>query len=678
MKKWFNRYGVIILIAIPLLLLYGCTGSNSGTDKKMTGNEANAGQEALAASGTDKGNETADSSGEGNVAATLPGEDGIAFSQNGYFYSEDLELEIMSKRLCTIYYTTDGADPDRSKKQYIKPINLAAGEEAKAVCIKARGYFDDGTETNDIVHTYFLGRNIENRYDTLIFSITSDPYNLYDYEYGILVEGKLRDDWIRENPYDIIEPNDPANFNMRGRESEREAFIEVIEPDGTGVVSQKAGIRTYGGWSRANLQKSIKMFARKEYDEENNKFRYAFFPDKRAACGDKTVPDTYKRLVLRNCGNDNGFAFIRDELFQTLAAQAGYPDYQAVRPAVMYVNGDYRGVFWLHDVYWDEYFEDNYGKYKGTMEVLEGGETYKKKDDDGENAVAVDDYQDMYYKYSRTDLTEDAAYEELCRLIDVENYLSYYALQIYIGNEDWPHNNYKTYRYYATEGEAYSEAPFDGRWRYLLHDLDFSFGIYGTGALVDNIHNYAGKNGEVKEPCPLFGQLMRRPECREIFITKTLDLINGAFAPDNINKVLEEMNALRINEQMNMYDKYLIADWVRFDQLEERLEDIRVYGMQRADHIVKKYMDYFSLSGTYQLTVIPSEGSKVKINTYLTEDAFEGTYYLDYPTVITAVLPEGMEFDCWIVNGNQVEEELLVLTPELLSDNLVDVTCIVR
>lgn len=84
----------------------------------------------------------------------------------------------------------------------------------------------------------------------MVFSITSDPYNLYDYEYGILVPGKLRDDFIKNNPGKNIEPPDPANFNLRGRESEREVYLEIFEPDGTVVASQNAGIRVYGGWSK--------------------------------------------------------------------------------------------------------------------------------------------------------------------------------------------------------------------------------------------------------------------------------------------------------------------------------------------------------------------------------------------------------------------------------------------
>ncbi|MDF2484666.1 MAG: hypothetical protein K0R46_834 [Herbinix sp.] len=600
----------------------------------------------------------------------------IAFSKTGYFYQEDLELEIYSGKPGKIYYTLDGADPDKESKEYKKPIQLDSNKALKATSVKAKAYFEDGTESETIIHTYFTGETIQMRYDTLVFSITTDPYNLYDHEYGIFVEGKLRSDWIKENPHDKIEPNDPANFNMRGKDSEREVFIEVIEPDGTPVISQKVGIRTYGGWSRANVQKSIKMFARKEYDENNNKFRYEFFPERTDTEG-KVIND-FKQLVLRNCGNDNSFAFIRDELFQTLASQAGYSDYEAVRPAAMYVNGDYRGFFWLHEVYSDEYFEDHYGKYQGSFEILEGGETEKDIDEDGENEAFATEYMELYDKYSKLDLTKEENYQELSKLIDVENYLTYFALQIYIGNEDWPHNNYKTYRYYASAGEAYSKAPFDGKWRYLLHDLDFSTGIYDTGALVDNIGKFVGPNGEAREACPLFGQLMQREDCKELFIKQTADLFNGAFAPKNLSEVLGVMNAARMNELNHTYGKNLLDDWVKPDQLEYRLGVLKTYAQERASHILTKYQSYFGLGKIYELKASPAEGGSIKVNSYVTDEFFEGSYYEDYATIITASLPEGVTFDYWLVNGEKVEGEELTITPSIIKDGLVEVNCMVK
>lgn len=652
------RKALLLIILMGLLGLSGCSGSKAAQE--------------------DKNNDPAVAAQEGEQAVIVQnlGENEIAFSETGYLYNEDLELEIYSGKTGKIYYTLDGSDPDKESQEYKKPIQLDSNEALKATPVKAKAYFDDGTESETVIHTYFTGETIKVRYDTLVFSVTTDPYNLYDYEYGIFVEGKLRSDWIKENPHDKIEPSDPANFNMRGKDSEREVFIEVIEPDGTPVIGQKAGIRTYGGWSRARAQKAIKMYARKEYDEENNKFHYEFFPERTDIDGD--VINDFKQLVLRNCGNDNGFAFIRDELFQTLASQAGYSDYEAVRPAAMYVNGDYRGFFWLHEVYGDEYFEDHYGNYQGGFEILEGGDTYKAIDEDGENEAFATEYMEMYDKYSKLDMTNDVNYQELCELIDVENYLSYFALQIYIGNEDWPHNNYKTYRYYTSEGEEYSKAPFDGKWRYLLHDLDFSTGIYDTGALVDNIGKYVGPDGEAREACPLLGQLMQREDCKELFIKQTADLLNGAFAPKNLSEVLGAMNATRMNELNHTYGKNLLDDWVQPDQLEYRLGVLKTYAQERASHILTKYQSYFGLGKIYELKASPAEGGTIKVNSYVTDEFFEGSYYEDYATTISAMLPEGTTFDYWLVNGEKIEEEELVITPSLIKDGLVEVNCMVK
>ncbi len=670
MKK--NRLSYLLLLTVLLLCLAGC--DNKGQQKKT---DPVTGKEGQSEQGQSKQGQSEKKSEEDNTSEEIViVEDSISFSLTDTYYSEDTELIMQGTKPGMIYYTMDGTDPDEEKTLYEEAIKLTAGAENQVVSVKAKAFFEDGSQSETLVRTYFIGQDISSRFSTLVFSVTTDPYNLYDYEYGIFIEGKLRDDYVKEHPYEKIDPPAPANFNMRGRESEREVFLEIFEPDGSRIAAQTAGIRVYGGWSRANLQKSIKIFTRKSYDEVNNKLRYEFFPWKITTEGKPA--DAFNRLVLRNCGNDNGFAFIRDELFQTLAGQAGYMDYQAVRPAALFVNGEYKGAFWLHEVYGDDYFDENYGKYEGEFQILEGGETFKDVDEDGGNEQIVSDYEAMYQTYAGQDLTNDAVFEELNQLIDVENYLSYYALQAYIGNEDWPHNNYKTYRYYALEGEEYREAPFDGKWRYLLHDLDYSFGIYGNGALMENIWRYVGAKGEIKKEAPLFGQLMQREDCREFFITKTMDLINGAFSSDNLNKVLEEMHYSRVEEQKNMYNKDLLAPWVQFEQLEERLEEIRNYGYQRAKNVPLSYQKHFKLGDLYQLSVQPAEGCGVQVNSVVTEEQFTGSYFTDYQTVITPIIPVGKEFKHWQVNGRSYDTEELILTSDMLKDLKAEVICVIK
>lgn len=598
----------------------------------------------------------------------------IAFSKTKNFYSEDIEVEIISNKPGQIYYTVDGTEPADKKKLYEAPISLKAAENVKVTGIKAKAYFDDGSESDVITHTYFVGKNIADRFDTLVISVTTDPYNLFDYEYGIFVAGKIRDDYIRDNPGARIDPDEPANFNMRGKESEREVYLEIFEPNGIRIINQKAGIRTYGGWSRDREQKSFKIFARKEYDKINNKLRYEFFPFKTSADGEGDILDTFKRLVVRNCGNDFGFGFIRDELFQTLAGIAGYQDYEAVRPVAVFINGDYRGFYWLHENYNDEYFEDHYGKYDGVFEVVEWGEYYEEPDVLGGDEDALSEFEDLYFSYAAMDLTDESNYQNLCKLMDVNNYLEYFAINIYIGNEDWPHNNYRLYRYYPANGEKPGEAPFDGKWRFLLHDMDFSFGIYGTGSTTD----FLGKMMRANGASPLFSQLMKREDCREVFVRKTLDLANGAFSPAVLNGVLDKMNASRLNEIKHMFGTKLVDGWMNEMELNKRLNAIKSYGKTRQTYILDHYNEVFKYGSIYTLELTPEEGCKVKINTYTVDAAFSGSYYSDLDTVITAVLPEGKTLDYWLVNDQRVDGEKLLINSSMIKKNKATVSFVTK
>ena len=69
-------------------------------------------------------------------------------------------------------------------------------------------------------------------------------------------------------------------------------------------------------------QKSLRLIARKKYDPDNGKFKYAFFNG--AETQDGVPVSEYDRIVLRNGANDREFAGVRDELSQKLAQDYGY------------------------------------------------------------------------------------------------------------------------------------------------------------------------------------------------------------------------------------------------------------------------------------------------------------------------------------------------------------------
>ncbi|MDE5823982.1 MAG: chitobiase/beta-hexosaminidase C-terminal domain-containing protein, partial [Lachnospiraceae bacterium] len=254
---------------------------------------------------------------ETNIDSEYTQDKEIKISAQSGFYNEDIQITAQLGQEGIVFYTMDGSCPASeeggSTYRYREPILLSAGEEESVEVCRFKAVFDDGTESEVVTNTYFMGKDIWNRYDTMIISLAAEYDDLYGEERGIFVEGKLRADWLAEHPGEEVDADTPANYNMRGRESERNVHIEIFERDGSRVISQNGGIRISGGFTRWSEQKSFKLYARKEYDEQNNRFRFPLLDDMRTLDGG-TIIGKYKTIKIRNTGNDRLEAFIRDEL----------------------------------------------------------------------------------------------------------------------------------------------------------------------------------------------------------------------------------------------------------------------------------------------------------------------------------------------------------------------------
>lgn len=604
----------------------------------------------------------------------------IVLSAESGFYSEDVVLTVNMKRPGHILYTLNGSEPEEDSDDtylYEEAIELTAGEEETVNVLKYKAVYEDGTQSETYTNTYFLGKNIDMRYDTLVMSLTAEEEDLYGYENGIFVEGKLRADWLSEHPEEALTYDTPANYNVRGRESERDVHIEIFEQDGSRIISQNGGIRISGNFTRQSEQKSFKLYARSEYDEEN-KFRFAFFEDLISEV-DGSVIGKYKTLKIRNTGNDRSEGFIRDELGMTLAKEAGFPDTQSVRPLSVYINGVYQGLYWLHSTYDQEYFEEKYGEYEGEMVVIGDGETNMQDASDALEVECSKEYTAIYNKYSTEDLTKDAVFEELNDYIDTENYLQYFAVEVYLANRDWPYNNLKAYRY-VSEDEAYEQdSVFDGRYRYLLFDVDTTMGL---GSVRDTLDESQSFDTLVmlweRNYAPLFTALMEREDCRKYFASYICDLMNGAFSQENVNEVLEELNALRENEMQEYIEESVInSDLPEISQtyLDMQMDCIRAWAEVTPDNLLEGIRQLWQLGDSYSLYASCLSGEGMKVNSLeVSEPEFTGTYFTGCDTVLTAIVPEGRVFSYWEVNGETYMEEELHIDEGMLLDGSVYVT----
>lgn len=504
---------------------------------------------------------------------TAPLGEAPVFSLEGNFYSSDILVELTTRYEAEIYYTLDGSEPDKSDLLYTgEGIRIQCGSSAlpAANTVKAKAYYPSGAESPVVVHTYFCAEGIEERFTMAVFSISGEPEELTDGPDGIFYG---------------------ENYENRGRESEREVYLEAWDENGSKILSQYCGVRIYGAVSRGAEVKSMKLYARKSYSSGIGKFHTDIFGTP-VEDGSGDVIAEYDKLVLRNAGNDFRFAYIRDELCQLLARNAGYTDYQNVRPVVCFLNGEYYGMLWLHETYCDDYFKEKYPNKAaaGEFVVLEGSDMEKSTDPDDGKEIYAQEFNALYETYSKADLTDDALFSELCEFMDVENYLEYFAFNIFINNKDWPQNNFKCYRYCGGDAGQF-DGVYDGKWRFLMHDTDYSFHLYQEDVVAANYNNLQ----EIMTPgtlrySPLFTALMQREDCCTIFSNKISELAAGALSPENIVTTLDDMHAAREGE-IKYYCRYLRRN---SSEMINQMSTIKNFAKQRAEYILRFTQEYVS------------------------------------------------------------------------------------
>jgi hypothetical protein len=272
-------------------------------------------------------------------AAQMAVSDNVVCSEEQAFLAGDPFLELSCAGAYPIYYTLDGSIPTLDSMLYEAPITLSASDEVQSVVVRAGAYDENTGEWGDLfTHTYFYANDLQTireRYSTYIVCVTSDPYNLYDYEYGILTEGKVRDEYVASDSYDENLLLMPANYTQRGSDWERDAHLEILNADGERLIDQDMGLRVFGNASRQAYRKSMKFYAREEYGADS--FDYPLFSEN-VSVKSGTVQDSYKHLIVRNHGNDRSITLFREELFQTLCSRIDGTDTKSFAPAAVYLN----------------------------------------------------------------------------------------------------------------------------------------------------------------------------------------------------------------------------------------------------------------------------------------------------------------------------------------------------
>ena len=97
-----------------------------------------------------------------------------------------------------------------------------------------------------------------------VVSIVSDPEDLFSDGNGIMVLGDKYARYIEEGKPEEYEAA-KANFASKGRQSERETYVQIFDEKHVPVLASSAGIRIKGKTSRWDVQKSFSVIFRRAY-----------------------------------------------------------------------------------------------------------------------------------------------------------------------------------------------------------------------------------------------------------------------------------------------------------------------------------------------------------------------------------------------------------------------------
>ncbi len=626
----------------------------------------------------------------------LPHEFTPEFSHAGGFYTESFFLMLEAEANATIYYTLDGSTPTTDSDVYdgaitithqmidpptegdiiiiqrgVEPAdprpplsrikttsyltrwNLPAEPYFKATTVRAMAVDDAGNQSRVVTHTYFVDDDMPTRYTFPILSIVTDMEHLFDYETGIYVPGANYDDSIDE-----ADDNRTGNYFERGPEWERPVHLEYYSHQGDLLFSQNAGMRVHGGLSRKYAFKSYRFYARYDYDDVNA-FNVPFFDDKDM--------NSFRRILLRNGGQAYNRTFFGEaamhDIFRPLPL-----DGQHNQPVIVFINGEYFGIRNIRDRVDRFYFEAHHGVNPDNVTILDGN---GRLDDGSSEGIA-------HYRYSRdyvldNNMAINAHYDYASTLIDMENLATYYAMQLYVINTDWPQNNVRYWR--LNTDRFYPDAPYghDGRWRWLVNDLDASFGV-SFGGVDPSMESFERMTGDDFRTGELFVSLLANESFRTYFINVFADMTNTVFNPERVHDILDGYVSLYEVEMPEHIARYGYPSSMSLWR--SRVNRMYDFASGRPDYARAQLIDYFNLDGAFTLTLKTDlERGSLKVNTvwfnsdseYLpAADTWEGMYYNHVPVTLVAQPKEGYVFSHWEDGSGTVlsEDSTFVLNTE--------------
>ncbi len=525
------------------------------------------------------------------------------------FYKTATSVKLESnKASASIYYTTDGSRPSKYSRRYRNFISIDSTNVLRAVA------YSNGERSKIYTGTYFIN---DDSITLPVLSVAIEPPALFDPVKGVFLRGPNASHKF---------PHNGANFYSR---KEFPCHVEIFEADKQPVYSSDIGFKIFGGMSRIFPQKSFSLYASKS--RYGNKYiRHRIFPEKNQK--------KYKRLVLRNSGSDFGETHFRDGLITSLGKEMGL-EVQAYRPAVVFINGEYWGIYNFREKLTRHYIAENFGYHKDSLNLIE----HRKSIQAGSRRT----YDAMRNFMIDNSLRVQENFDYIATQMDVENFMEYEIMQIYIDNQD-AGGNIKFWRP-MKEG---------GKWRWILFDTDFGLGHYGRYGYKNNSLAFHTRIDGPAWPNPPWSTLnlralLQNKDFQLNFVSRFLDRINSTLDSSNIIPRIDKMASVILPELPRHWDRWDLGPR-RWNTEVARMKE---FSRKRPAFMRDFLHEMFPKFGEdVELTIHADSNGTVILNDVIQViSQFRGIYFRKIPANVKAKPYFGCLFSHWELDGERIE-----------------------
>ena len=467
----------------------------------------------------------------------------VTFSATGGFYENPFELTLScNQQDKVVHYTTNGNRPTSDDPVYHTPLVLderlysrsniftipttpedlwyAPETVQRCIVIRAAAFNTMGECVSDVVtNSYFIKALGCDTHGLPALSLCADSLDLFDYNRGILVPGAS---------YDPEDHDYSGNYYQTGDEWERPCNVEFYE-NGNHGINQQAGVRTQGLSTRRYTQKGLKIFARKEYGKK--RFNYRFFND--------TYVASFKHLKLKPFRGGWADIGCQDYLAGRIARNLDI-DCLASRPMVLFLNGEYWGIYFLQEKPDERYLEDHYDVDLNTVNIIKSWGGGLCEYGTGETMI------ELYRWIKEHDLADDDNYQYVTERIDISNFIDYEIFEIFSANLDWPANNVRSWQ------------ADNSRWRWIFYDGDACL-----FRLMNGFDAFANATYDGDEIYPsnsvstlFFRKLLENNSFKAQFLSRFYNLLRSEFSYSITQTYYNEIYNLLIDEIPNQADRF--------------------------------------------------------------------------------------------------------------------------